>query len=70
MKTQDHADQSTDQMQDWRIADQQAVRAERQIVHKTMAAARGGAAAPSEEETRRALRLRAQANALLGKAIG
>lgn len=70
MKTQVQSPESPDQMQDWRIADQLAVRAERQVVHKTMAAARGGAAAPSEDETRRAMRLRAHANTLLGKVIG
>lgn len=56
-------------LDDWRVADAQALRAERQVVHKMKAAARSGAAAPSENERRRAALLRAQANALLGKAI-
>ncbi len=66
MKTR--APQSTGRLDDWRVADAQALRAERQVAQKLKAAA-GGAAAPTEAERRHALRLRARANALLGKAI-
>lgn len=69
MKTQLRVPPSGGRLDDWRVADAQALRAERQVVQKMKAAAGGGAAAPSEDECRRALVLRAQANALLGKAI-
>jgi len=69
MKTQLRVPPSTGQLDDWRVADAQALRAERQVVQKMKAAASSGAAAPSEDERRRAVALRAQANALLGKAI-
>lgn len=70
MKTQVHPIEVPDRMQQWRAADQQALRAERQLVHKMTAAARGRAPEPSQEEQRHAQRLRALANELLGRAIG
>lgn len=69
MKTPLAASPSTGRLDDWRVANEQALRAERQVMQKLKAAAGNGAAAPSEDEKRRALRLREQANALLGKAI-
>lgn len=69
MKTQIHIPHSTGRLDDWRVADAQAVRAERHVVQKMKAAGNGGAAAPSDFEQTRAVLLRAQANALLGKAI-
>lgn len=69
MRTQLRVPPSGGGLDDWRVADAQALRAERQVVQKMKAAASSGAAAPSEDERRRAVVLRAQANALLGKAI-
>lgn len=69
MKTQVQAPNSTGRLDDWRVANEQALRAERQVVHKMKAAASGGAGAPTDDERSRAMRLRAQANALLGKAL-
>lgn len=70
MKTQDHTPRSTGRLDDWRVANAQALRAERHLVQKMKAAAGSGAAAPTDDEKSRALRLRTQANELLGKAIG
>lgn len=70
MKMQVHSPHAAGGLDDWRVADAQAVRAERQLVQKMKAAASSGAAAPSDDERSRAVMLRAQANALLGKAIG
>lgn len=69
MKTQVRAPQSTGRLDDWRVADAEALRAERQVVQKMKAATSRGAAAPSDDERSRALLLRARANALLGKAL-
>ena len=69
MKTQVQAPNSTGRLDDWRVANEQALRAERQVVHKMKAAASGSAGAPTDDERSRAMRLRAQANALLGKAL-
>lgn len=69
MKTQDHIPGSTGRLDDWRVANAQALRAERQLAQKIKAAAGNGAAAPTEDEKRRTLQLRVQANELLGKAI-
>lgn len=68
MKKQLHPPATADRLQDWRLADEQALRAERRLAHKMTAAAAGGAA-PSEAERREAAQLRARANALLGRAI-
>jgi hypothetical protein len=69
MKMQLRDPQSTGRLDDWRVANGQALRAERQLVQKMKAAAHSGAPAPSDAERSRAALLRAQANALLGKAL-
>lgn len=69
MKTQGQAPNSTGRLDDWRVANEQALRAERQVVQKMKAAASRGAGAPTDDERSRAMRLRGQANALLGKAL-
>ena len=69
MKTHVPAPQSTGRIDDRRVANEHALRAERQLTQKMKAAAGSGKAAPSDDEKSRALALRAQANALLGKAI-
>lgn len=70
MKTQIPTPGSTGRLDDWRVANARALRAERQLAQKLKSAASGAAPAPTDDEKSRALRLRAQANVLLGKAIG